>query len=199
MRCPGPLAFVGHRHRFPLMHRVPYEFGNRRQQRGVRQPALPRHPAVCSNIPQPTLETFEMADKPLTVGIDHVGLTVRDLGVTRDFFVNCLGWTQVGERPSYPAAFVSDGHVMLTLWEVTDQPNRTEFDRKTNVGLHHIALRVVSESALNEIFARVAGWPGVTVEFAPENLGPGPKRHTMVYEPGGIRLEFDFDPRSEAS
>ena len=136
-----------------------------------------------------------MDSKPLTLGIDHIGLTVRNLNDTRDFFIQCLGWTLVGERPTYPAAFVSDGHVMLTLWQVTNPDGHVEFDRKTNVGLHHLALRVGSEEALNESFARVSGWPGVVAEFAPENLGEGPKRHTMVYEPGGIRLEFDFDPR----
>ncbi len=136
-----------------------------------------------------------MNGKPLTLGIDHLGLTVRDLNATRDFFIQCLGWTLAGERPSYPAAFVSDGHLLLTLWQATNPDRRVEFDRKTNVGLHHLALRVGSEEALNEIFARVSGWPGVVAEFAPENLGEGPKRHTMVYEPGGIRLEFDFDPR----
>lgn len=136
-----------------------------------------------------------MDGKPLTQGIDHLGLTVRNLSVTRDFFIECLGWTLVGERPSYPAAFVSDGHIMLTLWQVANPDGLVEFDRKTNVGLHHLALRVDSEVALNEIFARVSGWPGVVPEFAPENLGEGPKRHAMVYEPGGIRLEFDFDPR----
>lgn len=136
-----------------------------------------------------------MTATPLTLGLDHIGLSVRDLSLTRDFFVNCLGWKQVGERPAYPAAFVSDGHVVLTLWEVKNQDQRVEFDRKTNVGLHHLALRVGSEEALNEIFAQVSRWPGVKVEFAPENLGDGPKRHTMIYEPGGIRLEFDFDPR----
>jgi catechol 2,3-dioxygenase-like lactoylglutathione lyase family enzyme len=137
-----------------------------------------------------------MDGKPLTHGIDHIGLTVRDLNVTRDFFIQCLGWTQVGERPNYPAAFVSDGHIMLTLWQVTNPDGGVEFDRKTNVGLHHLALRAASEEAFNEIFTRVSAWPGVVVEFAPENLGTGPKRHTMVYEPGGIRLEFDFDPRA---
>lgn len=136
-----------------------------------------------------------MDGKPLTQGIDHLGLTVRNLNVTRDFFIECLGWKLVGERPSYPAAFVSDGHIMLTLWQVANPDGLVEFDRKTNVGLHHLALRVESEVALNEIFARVSGWPGVVSEFAPENLGEGPKRHAMVYEPGGIRLEFDFDPR----
>ena len=28
-----------------------------------------------------------MTTQPFTAGIDHVGLTVRDLGLTRDFFV----------------------------------------------------------------------------------------------------------------
>jgi len=139
-----------------------------------------------------------MTTKPLTLGIDHLGLTVRDLKETRDFFINCLGWTQVGEKPDYPAAFVSDGKVLLTLWEVKNQSNRAEFDRKTNVGLHHLGLRVGSEEALNEIYTKISAWPGVKVEFAPEHLGAGPKRHTMIYEPGGIRLEFDFDPRAKA-
>jgi catechol 2,3-dioxygenase-like lactoylglutathione lyase family enzyme len=131
----------------------------------------------------------------LTVGIDHVGLTVRSLDTTLSFFVGCLGWKQVGARPDYPAAFVSDGHVLLTLWEAQPQVERVEFDRKSNVGLHHLALRVSSAAALEKIAERVSQWPDVVVEFAPENLGEGPKRHAMVYEPGGIRLEFDFDPR----
>jgi catechol 2,3-dioxygenase-like lactoylglutathione lyase family enzyme len=134
-----------------------------------------------------------MTANSLTRGIDHVGLTVRDLQKTRDFFVSCLGWKQIGEKPDYPAAFVSDGHVMLTLWEVKNHDNRVEFDRKTNVGLHHLALRVGTEETFNEIFSRVSAWPGVKVEFAPEQLGKGSKRHTMIYEPGGIRLEFDYD------
>ena len=140
-----------------------------------------------------------MTTQALTAGIDHVGLSVRDLNLTRRFFIECLGWSQVGEKPEYPAAFVSDGHVMLTLWQVTEPQRRVEFDRKANVGLHHLALRVGSEEALNEIFSRVSQWPDVKVEFAPENLGSGPKRHTMIYEPGGIRLEFDFDPRLKAA
>ena len=115
-----------------------------------------------------------MTTKPLTLGIDHLGLTVRDLKLTRDFFINCLGWTQVGEKPDYPAAFVSDGKVLLTLWEVKNQSSRAEFDRKTNVGLHHLGLRVGSEEALNEIFNQISKWPGVEVEFAPEALGAGP-------------------------
>lgn len=134
-----------------------------------------------------------MSDIAFTQGIDHLGLTVRDLAATRDFFAHCLGWKVVGERPAYPAAFVSDGRVTLTLWQVQDTQAPVEFDRKRNVGLHHLALRVASEAALNEVIARVSAWPGARVEFAPELLGKGPKRHAMVYEPGGIRIEFDHD------
>ncbi|WLE62310.1 VOC family protein [Burkholderia plantarii] len=138
-----------------------------------------------------------MSEIALTRGIDHLGLTVRDLSETRAFFETCLGWKLLGERPEYPAAFVSDGHVTLTLWQVKD-PEVVEFDRKRNIGLHHLALRVASEAALNTLYERVAAWPGVRVEFAPEPLGKGTKRHTMIYEPGGIRLEFDYDTAAKA-
>lgn len=47
----------------------------------------------------------------VTTGVDHIGLTVVNLDASRDFFTNCLGWRLTGERPDYPAAFVSDGHL----------------------------------------------------------------------------------------
>jgi catechol 2,3-dioxygenase-like lactoylglutathione lyase family enzyme len=132
----------------------------------------------------------------LTVGIDHVGLTVSNLAATRDFFVKCLGWREIGGRPEYPAVFVSDGAATLTLWQVKDAQNQVTFDRTRNIGLHHLALRVADEASFAEIFERVSKWPGVTVEFEPQTLGAGPKRHTMIYEPGGIRIEFDVIPES---
>jgi hypothetical protein len=52
---------------------------------------------------------------------------------------------------------------------------------------------------LDALYERVAGWPGVAVEFAPELVGKGPKLHFMMREPGGIRIEFAFDPRIERS
>src|ERR1700761_6755381 len=60
---------------------------------------------------------------PATCGVDHVGLSVRDLTSTCRFFCDCLGWRVVGERPDYPAAFVSDGQLVVTLWQV-EAPNR---------------------------------------------------------------------------
>ncbi|SAK91654.1 Glyoxalase/Bleomycin resistance protein/Dioxygenase superfamily protein [Caballeronia fortuita] len=131
----------------------------------------------------------------LTSGIDHVGLTVRNLDATRDFFVECLGWQKVGERAEYPAVFVSDGKLLVTLWQVKEEAAPIAFDRRKNIGLHHLAFRATDEASLTTILERVSAWPGVTVEFVPELLGAGPKRHMMIYEPGGIRIEFTFDPR----
>lgn len=106
-----------------------------------------------------------MSNAALTQGVHHVGLTVRELYATRDFFVNCLGWSQVGEKPDYPAVFVFDGYILVTLWKVKDQAHMREFDRRSNVGLHHLALRAKSEEAFREIVKRVERWSGVRIEF----------------------------------
>ena len=128
-----------------------------------------------------------------TKGIDHLGLTVLSLEQTKAFFLDCLGWTLRGERPEYPAAFVGDGTCVLTLWQAkAAQP--AQFDRLGNVGLHHLALRVADFATLQSVFARVAAWPGVTVQFGPELSGKGPRMHCMIFEPGGIRIEFVCDP-----
>ena len=134
-----------------------------------------------------------------TYGVDHVGLSVRDLASTREFFCDCLGWRIVGERPDYPAVFVSDGHGVLTLWQVQSPGDAIPFDRRANVGLHHLALAVIDQASLDTLYKRVSSWPGVVVEFGPEPSGAGPKIHFMVREPSGVRIEFAFDPRLEAA
>jgi catechol 2,3-dioxygenase-like lactoylglutathione lyase family enzyme len=131
----------------------------------------------------------------VTIGFDHVGLTVRDLDAARSFFVDCLGWKVVGGKPDYPSVYVSDGAAVLTLWRVENPAACIELNRRTNIGLHHLALRVPSREALDELHRRVASWPGVVVEFAPQTSGAGPKVHMMLQEPGGNRLELAWDPR----
>lgn len=131
----------------------------------------------------------------VTIGFDHVGLTVRDLDAARSFFVDCLGWKVVGGRPDYPSIYVSDGAAVLTLWRVENPAACIEFNRRTNVGLHHLALRVPNREALDELCGRVSSWPGVMVEFPPQTSGSGPKVHMMLQEPGGNRLEIAWDPR----
>ena len=123
----------------------------------------------------------------MTSGIHHLGLTVTDVAATSRFFVEALGFTQVAERPAYQAIFVSDGTVMLTLWQAADPGSAGSFDRKANVGLHHFALKVAD---LDKAYERLSSRDDVTVEFPPEALGDGPTRHMMCSIPGGPRMEL---------
>jgi catechol 2,3-dioxygenase-like lactoylglutathione lyase family enzyme len=116
-----------------------------------------------------------------TRGVHHVGLTVPDLGRTRRFFTDVLRFRPVGEVPDYPAVFLSDGSVMLTLWEVQERDRAIAFDRRRGIGLHHLALAVPDDAALDALHERLA---------APEPLGGGPTRHMMCAIPGGVRVEF---------
>ena len=132
---------------------------------------------------------------PETKGINHLGLAVRDLAETRAFFVELLGWTESGYDPGYPRTAVSDGSVRLTLWQVDPAHGVTAFDRRRNIGLHHLALEVESEAKLRDLHERVLSYPGAHVEFGPELLAGGPRKHMMCSEPGGIRLEFIWPGR----
>lgn len=124
----------------------------------------------------------------LTSGVDHVGLSVRDLPTTRNFFTDILGFDEVGGVSDYPASFVSDGTVMITLWQTEEDP--FAFDRMANIGLHHLALRVESPKKLQKIFQTLENTPDVLIECPPIPLESGNGTHFMTIEPGGIRIEF---------
>jgi lactoylglutathione lyase len=127
---------------------------------------------------------------PLTQGVHHVGLTVTDLDASCDFFTGLLGWEKVGGNPDYPAVFVSDGSIMLTLWQAKEPLAAKPFDKNNNVGLHHLAISVADLETLNKIHQKLVAAENVVIEFAPELLRNGPAIHMMCYEPGGIRIEF---------
>lgn len=125
---------------------------------------------------------------PMTTGAHHIGLTVSDLEASARFFTSMLGWREIKRNEEYPAIYVSDGSVLVTLWATKDEP-AVRFDKSRNVGLHHVAFHVKSEDALNTLHARLSS-NGIRIEFAPELLGRGPAKHMMCYEPSGIRVEF---------
>jgi len=125
-----------------------------------------------------------------TQGAHHVGLTVPSLAEARTFFQDALGFEQVGEVPDYPAAFVSDGSIMITLWQAEDPAAATPFDRRRNIGLHHLALRVASRDALEALSDALGRREDTEIEFEPEALGETVIRHMMCRIPGNIRLEL---------
>jgi len=127
---------------------------------------------------------------PITKGVHHVGLTVPDVEQTAQFFTNVLNMNEVGRRPEYPAVFVSDGAVMITLWQAENPATAAAFDRRANIGLHHLALAVADSGQLDGLHGRLGAMEDVEIEFAPEALGSIPFRHMMCRIPGGVRIEF---------
>ncbi len=128
-------------------------------------------------------------NRTITRGAHHLGLTVPNLEQTRNFFLETLGYDQVGEVPDYPAVFLSDGTLMITLWQASDPANAVPFDRKNVIGLHHLALTVDAD-AIDGLCDKLKDTADVDIEFAPEPLGDMPVRHMMCNIPGGIRVEF---------
>jgi catechol 2,3-dioxygenase-like lactoylglutathione lyase family enzyme len=133
---------------------------------------------------------MEQLDKrALTRGAHHIGLTVPNLERTRDFFVETLGYRQIGEAAEYPAVFLTDGITMITLWRVVDPGYAIAFDRKNVIGLHHLALTVDPDD-LRALHQRLSDIDDVSIEFGPEPLAGLPVWHMMCSIPGGIRVEF---------
>lgn len=130
----------------------------------------------------------------LVGGVDHVGLTVTDLEKTTTFFIDTLGFELLRRDDEYPATFLGNGATVITLWRATDPKTAVPFNRKTNVGLHHLAFRVDSFEALDLMYERIRKADGVTIEFAPEPLQGGPTKHMMFREPSGNRLELIHRP-----
>lgn len=131
-----------------------------------------------------------MSQNAVTRGAHHVGLTVPDLGRTRAFFLDTLGFTLVGEIPDYPAVLLTDGVTMITLWQAENPAAAISFDRRNVIGLHHLAFNVADSDTLDALHAKLKVSEGVSIEFAPEPLGTGPAKHMMCAIPSGIRIEF---------
>ncbi len=138
----------------------------------------------------------DKSQQAVTIGIHHLALTVRDLATTLNFFEQTLGYKKVGEVPEYPAAFVSDGQIMIALFQAENPPEAINFDRKSNIGLHHFSLILPSLEELDQLNSKLSATEGVAVEFPPEDLHGGPTKHMMCTEPGGIHIEFIVPAKS---
>lgn len=126
----------------------------------------------------------------LTKGASHIGLTVPCIKKSAAFF-EAVGFKEVGGANDYPAVFLSDGNVIVDLWAAkVDEP--VPFDRRANIGLHHLAIQVPCIDNLNKVYEIVKGMDDVEIEFSPQRLPDLPMTIFMCYEPGGCRIEFSY-------
>lgn len=138
----------------------------------------------------------KQAFSPATNGLHHLGLAVPDVKASISFFCDVLGYKLLGERPDYPAAFVSDGTTMLTLWQVEDPATATPFDRRKNIGLHHFAMTVPSIDRLHALHQQLAARDDVEIEFEPSSANSAGAEHFICLIPGGLRMEFRANPEA---
>ena len=75
---------------------------------------------------------------------------IKDLQLVVGVLIACR-FTVIGERPEYPAAFVSDGHQTVILWRVEAPDRAVAFDQRINAGLHHFALAVADGAGLDAL------------------------------------------------
>ena len=83
----------------------------------------------------------------LTLGLNHLGLAVKNLDQTTSFFVEVLDWTETARDESYPRTTVTDGSLRLTLWQTSD--GARDFDRHTQIGLHPTRILLAVVAATN--------------------------------------------------
>jgi catechol 2,3-dioxygenase-like lactoylglutathione lyase family enzyme len=118
----------------------------------------------------------------------HIGLNVRDLTRSTEFYRHVFGFELMGEssEPGRQFAFLGrDGTLVLTLWPQSD--GRAATDRP---GLHHLSFKVdsVAEVEAAERRAREAGariHHGGIVPHAEGRDSGG----LFFEDPDGIRLE----------
>ncbi len=92
-----------------------------------------------------------------TKGVDHIGVAVKDLRETSDFYRNQLGLevSEIHDLPSQKLriAYVNTGATRLELLEPTSEDSViAKFIQKSGEGIHHICLIVEDiEGSLAEL------------------------------------------------
>lgn len=109
----------------------------------------------------------------MTNGINHLGLSVLNLDDSVRFFTDVLGWNESGRDDSYPRSAVSDGVSRLTLWQVASDRDPAAFDRRHNIGLHHLAIDVATEAELRDFADKSGPGPAPQSNLNPSRWGRG--------------------------
>ena len=130
-------------------------------------------------------------------GLHHLGLTVRDVERSADWYTSVLGFERVGEfaAPGAERRKVFLGHPNFGLRVgLTEHGtgSRDAFD-EMQVGLDHLAFRVAGGAELHDWQARLEDFGVAHSPVAPANSIPG-AAVLVLRDPDNIQLEIFFDP-----
>ncbi len=131
--------------------------------------------------------------RPLSSGLDHLGVAIRDLDAALPLYHDLLGLkllsTETIESDQVRVAVLEFGSGHLELLEPTSPDSPVaRFIEKRGPGLHHVALRVND----CEIALKALQEAGVTLIDSKPRIGAGGKLIGFVHpkSTGGVLLEL---------
>ena len=139
------------------------------------------------------LATLPPEVRPLSTGLDHLGVAVRDLDATLPLYSQMLGlellYTETVESDKVRVAVLAFGSGHLELLEPTSEDSPVaKFIEKRGPGLHHVALRVNDCGAALKAVAEA----GFTLIDQVPRTGAGGKQIGFLHpkSTGGVLLEL---------
>lgn len=129
-----------------------------------------------------------------SLGIDHIDLSVRDLARSTEFYERVLG--HLGFRRVAHESYVAFGNAHMNIGLRAAAAGRRDlpFDR-SQVGLHHLSLKVRSRADVDRFHAEIAR-DGVTILDPPAEYPQyGPGYYAVFFaDPDGMKLEVVHFP-----
>lgn len=128
------------------------------------------------------------------MGLSHVALSVPDLAIAAEFWVDVLGFEALDDDAAYRFLFHREARLAVVLTEHGGAV-REGFDEH-NAGLDHLALAVGDLDTLQHWATVLAGRGVTTAGVVASDAG----HHLNFRAPGGIPLElFVLDERARAA
>jgi glyoxylase I family protein len=138
---------------------------------------------------------LECSHEPVeTLGVDHIDITVNDLGRSLPFYIKVLG--ALGFRrlvhPHYNG--FHNAHMIIGVKEAAAEEKGATYNR-FRVGLHHLALRARSKSDVDRFHDFLVTEKLTILDAPAEYPQYGPEYYAVFFaDPDGIKLELTYYP-----